>query len=99
MTDGAATEAAETALQEIFSWLAENAGAAGLGVVRPACKLSLLSDFPCVSHLSQVMKDSGVRRHVYGNYLIFYTVVGRGVRVLRILHGARDVDRIVFPTS
>jgi toxin ParE1/3/4 len=31
-----------------------------------------------------------VRRKVYGNYLIFYTVQPKHIDVLRILHGAQD---------
>ena len=31
----------------------------------------------------------------YRNYLIFYLALDDGVDALRILHGARDVDRII----
>ena len=31
----------------------------------------------------------------YRNYLIFYLAMEDGIDVLRILHGARDVDRII----
>lgn len=31
----------------------------------------------------------------YRNYLIFYLTLRNGIDVLRIIHGARDVDRIV----
>lgn len=37
----------------------------------------------------------GVRRRVYGNYLIFYREGADGVQILHILHGARDYGRIV----
>ena len=31
----------------------------------------------------------------YRKYLIFYLATGDGIDVLRVLHGARDVDRIM----
>jgi toxin ParE1/3/4 len=34
-----------------------------------------------------------VLRH-FMNYLIFYRPIGGGIDVLRVLHGARDIDRI-----
>jgi toxin ParE1/3/4 len=39
----------------------------------------------------------GVRRRPFGDYLIFYRISARKVQVLRILHGARDYERILFP--
>lgn len=38
-----------------------------------------------------------VRRRPHGNYAIFYMITERGVEVFRILHSARDADRILFP--
>jgi plasmid stabilization system protein ParE len=37
----------------------------------------------------------GLRRRVFGPYLIFYRIEDERVDVLRILHGARDYDRIL----
>ena len=37
---------------------------------------------------------SELRRRVAGSYLIFFRIVGGSVSVLRILHGARDYERI-----
>lgn len=40
--------------------------------------------------------DRGVRRLVYGNYLIFYRVADTNtVVVLHVLHGARDYDGLM----
>jgi toxin ParE1/3/4 len=41
-------------------------------------------------------EDSGIRRCVCGNYLIFYRTADTAVEVLRVIHGARDYDRILF---
>jgi toxin ParE1/3/4 len=37
----------------------------------------------------------GVRRRVYGTYLIFYREAPDRVEILHVLHGARDYARIV----
>jgi len=34
---------------------------------------------------------------VHGNYLIFYVVGRTEVRILRVLHGARDFEPLLFP--
>ena len=41
--------------------------------------------------------DLGIRRRVYGRYLVFYRVEGDRVTVIPILHGARDYDALLFP--
>lgn len=38
----------------------------------------------------------GVRRRVYGNYLIFYREGSGRVEILHVIHGARDYAPIVF---
>ena len=38
-----------------------------------------------------------IRRRVVGCYLIFYTVKDDLVEVVRVLHGARDAESILFP--
>lgn len=39
---------------------------------------------------------SGIRRRVYGSYLIFYQVEDGGIFILRILHGSTDYAYILF---
>jgi plasmid stabilization system protein ParE len=41
--------------------------------------------------------DSGIRRRVYGRYLIFYRVEEDTVQILHVLHGAMDYEAILFP--
>jgi len=38
--------------------------------------------------------DVAIRRIVFGRYLIFYTLENSTVTVLRVLHGARDLDAL-----
>ena len=40
---------------------------------------------------------SGIRRRVFGHYLIFYRVDAQTVQILHILHGAMDYEAILFP--
>lgn len=42
---------------------------------------------------------SGVRRCAHNNYLIFYRVEEDCVSILHILHGARDIDVLLFPDA
>jgi toxin ParE1/3/4 len=37
----------------------------------------------------------GLRSFPHGNYLIFYRAAKQGVRIVRVLHGARDVRRLL----
>lgn len=47
-------------------------------------------------HLPDHM-NAGIRRKVHGNYLMFYRAQNELVEILRVLHGARDYDPILFP--
>ncbi len=38
-----------------------------------------------------------IRRRPYGNYLIFYSIVGEVLETNHIVHGARDYVRLLFP--
>ena len=49
--------------------------------------------YPLLPH----WEDQGIRRRVYGNYLIFYRIGDETVEVLHVLHGAIDYERILFP--
>jgi len=35
-----------------------------------------------------------VRRFTLGNYLLFYRHVDDTIELIRVLHGARDIDRL-----
>lgn len=42
-------------------------------------------------------KDLGLGQRVFGRYRILYQVDANTVVIVRILHAARDYDRILFP--
>lgn len=56
-----------------------------------------LGDSPRAYPLIPRHEASGIRRCVYRGYLIFYRVTPELVEVIHVLHGARDVDAILFP--
>jgi plasmid stabilization system protein ParE len=41
----------------------------------------------------------GIRRRPFRDYLIFYRIEAGRITVLRIIHGARDYDRILDPDA
>ncbi|WP_158810673.1 type II toxin-antitoxin system RelE/ParE family toxin [Beijerinckia sp. L45] len=55
-----------------------------------------LLDVPHVHALVPRHENTGLRRIVHGPYLIFYRVTGDVIEILRILHGARDYETILF---
>jgi plasmid stabilization system protein ParE len=42
-------------------------------------------------------ESKGIRRRVFGNYLIFYRIREEIVEIIHILNGARDYEPILFP--
>lgn len=54
-----------------------------------------LIDFPERSPVHSWENGRIVRRAVYGNYLIFHEIRGDELIVLRILHGARNISRLL----
>ncbi len=66
--------------------------------VQETCKA--LAEFPNLGREREVFSPHllGLRSHAvqgFENYLIFYRPVADGVEIIRVLHGARDVDRIL----
>ena len=41
----------------------------------------------------------GIRRCVFRQYLILYRIHSGSVEILHILHGARDIDALLFPSD
>jgi len=91
-------EPAESDLEDIGDWIAVNnplRAATFVSELRQAC-LQIgprPTAYPFVEH----RKNDGLRRRVYGNYLIFYRVKEDAVEIVHVLHGARDYAAIIFP--
>lgn len=56
-----------------------------------------LSHMPLRFSLIPRFERSGVRRLPHGNYIVFYRVGDRQIEILRILNGAQDYEKILFP--
>ncbi len=48
----------------------------------------MIAEHPEIGESQDELKQ-GLRRHVMGNHLIFYEPIFGGVRIVRVLHGAR----------
>lgn len=66
-----------------------------IGELEDAC-LSL-ADAAKAYPLVPFYEKTGIRRRVFGNYLIFFQLSPEAVEILRILHGAMDYETILFP--
>lgn len=87
-------------LQEIGDWVAEDDPAAALTLVTALRERCLqLAEFPRAYPLVPRYEPRGIRRRPYGEYLVFYRIAETRIEVLRILHGARDYDPLLFPDS
>jgi len=92
------TSEAEADLEQIGDYIAADNPMRALSFVRELrrrCEsLSYMgSAFPLVPRY----KIYGYRRFPHKSYLIFYRVSDDAVEVLHILHGARDIDALLFP--
>lgn len=89
---------AESDLEAIGDYIAKNnpsRAAAFVRELREQCEG--LTDMPRAFPLVPRYEDHGIRRRVYGNYLIFYQVEVERIVVLYVLHGAMDYAAILFP--
>jgi toxin ParE1/3/4 len=57
-------------------------------------KCELLADFPEMGRLREDLAPS-LRSFAVGNYVVFYRAREGGIEVIRVLHGARDVETVL----
>lgn len=96
------TAEAEADLEEIGDFIAvDNPARAAtfVGEVMACC--ARLADAPQGFRLVPRYEQTGIRRRVFGRYLIFnrVTVSADRIDVLHILNGARDYEDILFAES
>lgn len=89
------TASAKRDIRSIVEYIAAyNPSAAERWIERLDETFTRIAQFPLigeqVDHLS-----AGARRHCFGNYLLFYTPIEGGIRVLRVLHGARRIEDLL----
>lgn len=90
------TPEAELDLIEIAAYIeADNPAAAERLLDKFAEKFRLLSDFPGLGRTREELAES-LRSFPVGNYIIFYLPLVDGIEVIRVLHGARNIRRLMF---
>ena len=88
---------AESDLDEIWWYIAQDSPQNAdrfLDRIQERCLA--LADFPQMGTSRDDLKV-GLRSQPFGNYLIFYFPLEDGIDIVRVLHGARDVDAIFHP--
>jgi len=92
------TDAAENDLEAIGDYIAEDSPAQALRLVRELrVDCAKLTTMPKRHPLLPGYGSTGIRRRVFGNYLIFYRVEADTVEILHILHGAMNYEAVLFP--
>ena len=87
-------------LAEIGDYIAKESPERALAFVNAIrAALLRLGDAPRAYPVVPRYGDAGVRRRSFRGYLIFYRVDPAAVTVLRVLHGARDYERLLFPDT
>lgn len=96
MPQVAYTPEADQDLKEIVSYIARDNLAAALhwlDEIQAVC--DLLAVQPGIGQRMRARRFGDVRRHAVGNYLIYYQPAQDGIDILRVLHGAREQERLV----
>jgi plasmid stabilization system protein ParE len=90
---------AERDLEAIGDYIARDNPQRAISFVREIREQCVqLAEMPAAAPLVSRYQRYGVRRHVHGNYLIFYQFDSERLVVLHILHGAMEYEPILFPS-
>ncbi len=83
---------AETDILEIWDYIADDSlAAADRWVDRIDEQFSLLAAQPMIGRSRDDLAP-GMRSFPIGRYVVFCVPLGDGIDVVRVLHGARDID-------
>lgn len=83
-------------LEEIYDYVArDNLRAAGRLIEQLTETFRLLSGMREMGRLREDLLP-GMQSFPVGAYLIFYRQADSGIQILRVLHGARDIDGLSF---
>lgn len=92
------TDSAHENMLQIGRWIADDNPARALSFVselEECCKT--LGDMPYAYPVVPRYEAYAVRRRIYRNYLIFYSIDGDNIYVLHVLNARQDVEAILFP--
>ena len=85
---------AKADLAEIWDYIAEDSedrADAFIDVIGK--KLSMLAENSCLGKARHELGE-GIRSFPVGRYILFYRAISEGIEVIRVLHGARDLNTI-----
>jgi toxin ParE1/3/4 len=88
-------------LIEAVRWIAKDNPAAARALRHSVARAAqLLGQFPSIGRLREDIADPPVRFHVLRGfpYLLVYDADASPPRILRILHGARDLPEVLGPS-
>lgn len=85
---------AQNDLIEIWLYIAANNQAAADRLIDTIDeKLALLSDSPQMGIAREDLRTS-LRSFPVGKYILFYRSINGGIELLRVIHGARDIESL-----
>jgi plasmid stabilization system protein ParE len=89
--------AAESDLESIGDWIGEQNPDRAFTFVRELRERCYgLADLPKAYPLVPRYEHTGIRRRPYGDYLIFYRIDKQTIEIVRVIHGARNYETILF---
>jgi toxin ParE1/3/4 len=92
------TAEAEDDLEQIASYIAEQSPQTALNLIRQLRqRCESLLDAPRAYPLVPRYEHTGIRRRVFGRFLIFYRIGQDRIEIIHVLHGARDYEAQLFP--
>ena len=90
--------AAEADLSDIWAHLYEETGSEAVAdgqLEAIARRFPVLGDYPRMGTARDEALGAGRRIFAVGKYVIVYRIAGAGAYILRVLHGARDIQAVM----
>jgi len=88
---------AQSDLAEIWDYIADDSEPAADEFIDTLDqKFQVLAARPLAGRVRDELAE-GIRSFPVGRYIIFYRPQAQGVEIVRVLHGARDLDAIFHP--
>lgn len=95
MKEAEFTPAAMHDMADILEYVSEESETRGLEILGALFRqANLLVESPWIGRSRHDDLGPGIRSIPVGSYLLFYRVKSDGVEVLRVFHGARDLQRL-----
>jgi len=89
---------ASSELDDIWSFVAAQSSSAEVAdrlIETIVDRFFLLSRFPEIGRNREEDLRTGLRSFSVGAYVIFYRIDGKDVLILRVIHGSRDIARML----